>query len=356
MTDPHGTLTLFGHDPRHGPDPGHDRIDRSPVAGHAITRLARPSHARAAQPSPLNFCNLGSGSGGNCSVLRLDDPDTFAGPAALLLDLGFGPMTLTRRLRRAGIEPAHLRAVLVTHLDHDHFRPACIPTLVRYRIPVHLHRWHAEELATTLGGRALADAGLVRPFDFAPFDLLHPDDRADAPHPARLRVTPVRLPHDQQGTTGFVVRWPHRQLAIGYATDLGHVPDELLLRLSELGGVDLLAIESNYDPVMQLRSSRPAVLKRRIMGRLGHLSNEESFHAVRRIAELSDPGRPTRVVLLHRSSQCNSPQKIVEMFGRDPLIAGRVSMTHQRRPTRWLTVRRPDGLEAARAAQLRLGW
>jgi phosphoribosyl 1,2-cyclic phosphodiesterase len=276
--------------------------------------------------------------------------------AAVLIDAGFGPVTLARRLRRVGLEVDRVRAVLLTHLDQDHLRPATMEMLLRHGIPMHLHRWHAEELMGSVSGARLMESGLVRAFDFEEFDVLEPGDATRWPGAATLRVTPVRLPHDRQGTSGFVIRWPARQVSLGYATDLGHVPDEMVARLSERGGVDLLAIESNYDPEMQLRSPRPMMLKRRIMGKLGHLSNRESFEAVRRVMGLSHPGRPGRVVLLHRSAQCNELGKVREVFGELPELWRRVTLSHQRRPTRWLAVRPPSPAEAARAAQLRWSW
>jgi phosphoribosyl 1,2-cyclic phosphodiesterase len=110
--------------------------------------------------------------------------------------------------------------------------------------------------------------------------------------------------------------------------------------------VDLLAIESNYDPPMQLRSKRPLFLKRRIMGDAGHLSNEQAFEAVRRILDRSPDGSPRHIVLLHRSRQCNCPQTVREVFARDGRIAARLTLSDQRRPTRWFeVVARGRGLE-----------
>jgi hypothetical protein len=56
----------------------------------------------------------------------------------------------------------------------------------------------------------------------------------------------------------------------------------LIDRFCEL---DLLAIESNYDPKMQVESPRPWFLKQRIMGGRGHLSNEQAFAAVRAVLD-----------------------------------------------------------------------
>ena len=72
------------------------------------------------------------------------------------------------------------------------------------------------------------------------------------------------------------------------------MPDPLLDHFAD---VDVLAFESNYDRSMQ-RKRPPEFLKQRIMNGAGHLSNEQSLHAVRRIAAQSDLDA---VMLLHLS-------------------------------------------------------
>ena len=82
---------------------------------------------------------------------------------------------------------------------------------------------------------------LVTPFDghaFAPVD--------------GMRVSSIPLAHDQMGSHGFVI--DGFGVRVGYATDLGRVPQRLIDRFCDL---DMLAIESNYDPDMQMSSSRP---------------------------------------------------------------------------------------------------
>lgn len=260
------------------------------------------------------LCVLGSGSGGNCSVIFHDGQ-------AMLIDAGFGPLTVARRLDQAGVHIDAVRAVCLTHLDQDHFRPNWVATLLALKIRVYLHRWHVDHLAQLPDTRPLFDADLVHVFEERDFE----------PIPG-LSVSAVRLAHDNKGTSGFRVTGGGGGGGIGYATDLGHVPDELVRRFA---GVDVLAIESNYDPPMQLRSNRPLFLKRRIMGHAGHLSNEQAFDAVRRIADLSADGSPRHVVLLHRSQQCNAPQIIREVFSRDERLSHRVTLTEQRRRSQW---------------------
>ena len=297
-----------------------------------------PQRAREAS---LALCVLGSGSGGNCSVIRWagSHPDATADalshahasahadpnvtpqpPGAALVDAGFGPVTIAKRLRQAGLSLNDIRAVFVTHLDQDHFRPSWIRTLVGYRIPLVIDRLRVDDVMKLPFADKLSTAGLIREFDDNPFEC------------RGLAVSPIRLAHDQKGVNGF--RFEREGVRLGYATDLGHAPKALT---DLFAGVEMLAIESNYDPPMQLKSGRPLFLKRRVMGRAGHLSNEQAFEAVLKITEKSPPANPQHVVLLHRSQQCNCPTVIDAVFRQAPHVHRRIRLTEQRRRSRWFT-------------------
>jgi len=263
---------------------------------------------------------LGSGSGGNCTAIRVGGQDFCH---AVLIDAGFGPRTTAQRLHQAGLTLADVKAVCLTHLDRDHFRLTWLRWLVDLGVRLCLHRWHAEALRARPEAAPLFEAGLVTAFDGDAF----------APLPG-LSATPVRLQHDLQGTIGYRLSAGEGGGAVGYATDLGHVPAELVERFA---GVDVLCLESNYDEHMTVTSARPSFVNRRNLSDSGHLSNEQSFEAVRAICDRSPGGRPRHIVLMHRSQQCNHETKVRRVFERDRAIARRVVLAEQRRRTRWLT-------------------
>lgn len=275
-------------------------------------------------PKPLaglSVCNLGSGSGGNCTAVRLTDS---AGRAeAVLLDAGFGVRRTARKLAEAGLCWADVKAVLLTHLDRDHFKPALTRALVEHNIAVHCHHWHLAELANITATRPLFELGLVEPFG----------DGIILPMPG-VTATTTRLQHDRQGTIGY--RLSTRFGDIGFATDLGHAPRQLI---EHFAGIDLLCIESNYDERMTINSSRPVWVNRRNLSDSGHLSNEQAYEAVQQIRDASPHGNPRHIVLLHRSQQCNHPTKVKRVFERDPTLAKRIILTDQRKRTRWVHVR-----------------
>lgn len=305
---------------------------------------SRPGRSRRASRSrqipAVSVCVLGSGSGGNSTALRVRAEHRGGEQSVVLVDLGFGPRTTAARLQRAGHDLADVRAACLTHLDRDHFRPTWLKVLADLGIRLCVHHWHLPVLAELPNAGALFAKGLVETFDGEAFDVLPG---------GVLRAGGCRVQHDRQGTLAY--RFTHASGAsVGYATDLGHAPHRLI---THLAGVDVLCIESNHDPRMTINCSRPSFVNRRNLSDSGHLSNDQAFEAVCHIAALSPRGNPRRIVLLHRSSQCNHPTTVRRTFAADPRLAKRIVLTEQRKRTRWIDAQpRP----AHERSQLRLAF
>lgn len=289
----------------------------------------------------MQLCVLGSGSSGNCSLLRMPG-------GAILIDAGFGPRALAGRMGEMGAAWEEIGAILITHADRDHFNANLFRTLLKRRIRLYAHQRHQNDVYRVLhNGAAGADAhllhraGLLHWFDDQPFRLPLADSGDDP------LVRPIHLAHDTNGTTGFRIETDRHTL--GFATDLGHAPESLIEHLAD---AHIVALESNYDPSMQINSARPAMLKRRIMNGRGHLSNIEARNALRDVFARS-VSPPCHVVLLHLSRQCNDPQHVLDTFGCEPAICQRLTLTSQSQPTAWLT---PDGasIDERPGGQLRM--
>ena len=288
----------------------------------------------------LELCVLGSGSSGNCSVLRTPG-------GAVLIDAGLGPRVTESRLKGTGLKLADIRAICLTHLDHDHFNANWIPTICERGIRVFVNSHRLNDLRRA----ALADDGrreCAKAFE----DLVETFGTTKSFQPIEnISIRAIKLAHDRHGSHGFCIEG--FGVRIGYATDLGHVPDGLIECFHD---VDLLALESNYDPDMQVNSARPWFLKQRIMGGAGHLSNEQAFNAVREILDRAERVRgclPSHIVLLHRSRQCNCPNVLRNLFHQDPRVAERLTLSDQHRRTAWL---RPVGAKPRSGEQLMLSW
>lgn len=63
----------------------------------------------------MQFCVLGSGSGGNATIVK-------AGETVLLVDAGFSAARLRDKMKSAGVEPEELDAILLTHEHTDHMK------------------------------------------------------------------------------------------------------------------------------------------------------------------------------------------------------------------------------------------
>lgn len=240
----------------------------------------------------------------------------------MLVDCGLGPRITATRLGDTGVSVKDIRSICLTHLDHDHFNSAWASTILKLGIRVFVAADRVHEVMGAFNDEQLRE----RVVGF----------RSDVFEPLPgLRAHALRMAHDRTGSHAF--RFESEQGSIGYATDLGNVPAGLI---EHFCGVDLLAIESNYDPQMQRTSGRPWFLQQRIMGGGGHLSNKEALAAVKAILEKCAQSRrraPKQVVLLHRSRQCNCPNLLRELFATDRRLAAKVVLAEQYSRTAWMS-------------------
>lgn len=275
---------------------------------------------RDAKNSPADgpaLCVLASGSSGNCSVLRSAD-----GRLALI-DAGLSPRRTAAALAQLGHGLEDVDAIVLTHLDSDHFYASWATVAPRKlgrgaSVWVHASHARARRLAP------LHESGRLRTFEREAFE------------PVRSATFSSRLAsHDAEGVATFRISTPEGEL--GFLTDLGEVTD----RLVEFHrGVGVLAIESNYCPRLQARSERPDFLKRRIMGGAGHLSNQQCLGATEAIAPAE------HAVFLHLSRECNRPE-IVGALHEGADYARTIASAEA--PTRWVPIVGGVGVGAARS-------
>jgi phosphoribosyl 1,2-cyclic phosphodiesterase len=262
---------------------------------------------RIVPPEPPALCVLASGSSGNCSVL-LTGPAR--APRATLIDAGLSPRRVAALLAERGLGMHQVDAIVLTHLDRDHWHPAWTKKVRDLAAPVFVHASHL--------GRATREGVLPRRTE----KFVH-----EVAPVAGVRATAMMMSHDDLGVAAFRFELEGDAGTLGFATDVGRVTGDLI---DHLAGVDTLAIESNYCPDMQRASDRPEFLKRRIMGGAGHLSNHECADAVARIAPRE------HVVFLHLSRQCNRPELVGAMHaGADYAW----TITSQHEATRWIPLR-----------------
>lgn len=220
----------------------------------------------------MRFASLGSGSRGNALVVE-------AGKTRLLVDAGFGPREIARRLARLGIDPEAIDAVLVTHEHADHIGGAFAGAR-RYGWRV----WLTQGSLVAYGKSQEVSVELI-------------DSHASWAI-GDLEIHPFPVPHDAREPVQFV--FTDGQARLGILTDAGHVTAHMVAMLDVC---DALVLECNHDGDLLARGSYPAALKRRIAGGWGHLDNEAAADLLSRV----DRGRLRHVVAAHLSEENNRP-------------------------------------------------
>ncbi len=235
--------------------------------------------------------SLASGSDGNALLLR-------SGNDALLVDCGLPLRRLEPLLRFAGVHPAQLRAVLLTHEHGDHALGA--GTLARrYGVPVVCNSETRAVLARQLKQAAVEELPVGQRASIGVFD-----------------VCSFAVEHDAAAPVGYCLA--AQSVVVGLATDLGSWTDEVA---AHLGRADLLLLEANHCRKRLLASSYPWAVCQRILGPRGHLDNEQAAELLIRIGA---DGRQRDVRLAHLSQQGNRPKQALKSV-REALKAAGVS-------------------------------
>ncbi|HEX6083940.1 MAG TPA: MBL fold metallo-hydrolase [Thermoanaerobaculia bacterium] len=220
---------------------------------------------------------LSSGSAGNAYWFESDG-------TAILVDAGIGPRDTKKRLATLGCDIERLSAIVVTHEHYDHIRGA-EKIARKYEVPIYLTKGtlDASNIDTT-------DVKMVVFQNDTTFRI------------GELQVHARKTIHDAADPSCFVIE-SRDGTRVGIASDLGYVNREVLDHLS---GCDGLFFESNHDLDMLRMGSYPWSLKRRIMSRFGHLSNDDSVSAVQRLL-----GADLKTLCMIHLSQKNNHESIV---------------------------------------------
>lgn len=224
----------------------------------------------------LRITSLGSGSSGNATLV---EAISLLGRTRLLVDCGFSLRETEARLLRAGIEPATVDALFITHEHGDHLRGA-LPFVRRHGCAL----WASRGTARSFGDGAPPGLGIAR------------DGEALAI--GALEIHPYTVPHDAAEPLQLSVGDGARR--IGILTDAGMATPHMLRALQHC---DALVLECNHDPQMLAASRYPPRLKARIASRLGHLANDSAREI---LAACRHPGLQ-HVVAAHLSESNNTP-------------------------------------------------
>ena len=255
----------------------------------------------------ISFCPLFSGSSGNALLVCCGD-------ATVLVDAGVSATRIIKECQAAGVNPARLTAILITHEHSDHISGAGILSR-KLDLPIYAPEKTWSAMRSKLGDVADKNVRLVEPgMDFYMGDM---------------NVYPFRTPHDAADPVGYAFSSGACKLTI--LTDIGCVKADWL---DAAEGSGTVLLESNHDRDILQAGRYPYELKRRILSNRGHLSNEDAGRAAALLAQRG----VTDIILGHLSKENNFPQLAYETVAAALKEAGYLPGEDVR-----LTVARRDG-------------
>lgn len=224
----------------------------------------------------MRLCSIASGSSGNC--IYIGDEHTH-----LLVDTGISKKRVEQGLSELGIKGDELDGILVTHEHIDHIQGLGV-FCRKYKTPVFATK------GTIEGIKECSSLGKL------PEGILHEINVDERFRLGELAVCPFAISHDARQPSGYRIESGKKAVAV--ATDLGTYDSYIVENLKKL---DAVVLEANHDVHMLEVGPYPYPLKKRVMGELGHLSNELSG---RLLCDILHDGLRS-VVLGHLSKENN---------------------------------------------------
>ncbi len=227
----------------------------------------------------LKFISFGSGSSGNCYYLS-------NGQDAIIIDAGVGIRAVKKNFLKYGINPAKIKAILVTHDHMDHSRTV-------------------GALSRLLNVKVYSSAEVLKKLNWARLSRVEPDacvavDEEETFCVGSMEITPFRLPHDAVDNYGYSISDQGQVFTV--MTDVGKPTDNVS---KYIGCSDYLVLEADYDDDMLAANPRyEKKLKERIKGGKGHLSNRQAAQV---LLENYHEGLQS-VWLCHLSEENNTPE------------------------------------------------
>lgn len=229
--------------------------------------------------------SLYSGSGGNSTFIRV-------GEDAILIDAGKSARALCRALTDIGEDIENIKAIFITHEHTDHVS-ALEVIAKKHALPIHITAISAERFDER-----------STPCCFSRM-MMHGVEFCE--QVGEMRVSSFRTPHDSRMSVGYRIEFFDREekRAIGFATDIGYISDEIR---EGLRGCEAVVLESNHDLDMLMTGPYPRDLKLRVASNRGHLSNRECADFAIELAESGTRG----ILLAHLSKENNEPTLALE--------------------------------------------
>ncbi|WP_058485646.1 MBL fold metallo-hydrolase [Defluviitalea phaphyphila] len=245
----------------------------------------------------FKLCTIASGSSGNCVYIGSPKVN-------LLVDAGISGKRIQNGLEIINVNPKNIDGILITHEHIDHIKGAGILSR-RFDIPLIANKntWEAIDEMERGIGKINPNNRIVIEKEK---DLIFKD----------LIIYSYSIPHDAADPVGYTFICQNKKISI--ATDLGHINSHIKNNIRES---NLILLEANHDIDMLKTGSYPYYLKRRILGKNGHLCNEMAGKVLVDVFH-----KDLKAVILGHLSKENNYPDLAYMSVRNELISSGIEV------------------------------
>lgn len=224
----------------------------------------------------IKFCSLYSGSSGNCYYINIDGN-------RILLDAGKSLKKIIEALEGLDENIENIDAILITHEHSDHIQGLKM-LCKKHDINIYMTDKTKSEI------QCLVDT--INEENIVTFKA---GDKFDI---GCANIKSVKISHDAIDPVMYTFK-DKNDNKISIFTDVGEITDTIL---ENIKGSKLAVIEANYEENLLRVSKYPSYLKKRIMGKYGHLSNEEAGFLAKELVK----NGTKKILLGHLSKENNT--------------------------------------------------
>lgn len=224
----------------------------------------------------IKFCSLYSGSSGNCYYINIDGK-------RILLDIGKSLKKIKEALEGLDENIENIDAILITHEHSDHIQGLKM-LCKKHDINIYMTDKTKSEI------QCLVDT--INEENIVTFKA---GDKFDI---GCANIKSVKISHDAIDPVMYTFK-DKNDNKISIFTDVGEITDTIL---ENIKGSKLAVIEANYEENLLRLSRYPSYLKKRIMGKYGHLSNEEAGFLAKELVK----NGTKKILLGHLSKENNT--------------------------------------------------
>ncbi|KXZ40727.1 Phosphoribosyl 1,2-cyclic phosphodiesterase [Alkalithermobacter thermoalcaliphilus JW-YL-7 = DSM 7308] len=229
----------------------------------------------------LKYTSIASSSSGNCHYIGYKEK-------GILVDAGLSGKKIKEGLDKFDIKIENIVAILISHEHTDHIKGAGILSR-RYDIPIYANQKTFDAMKEKIG--CIHEKNIKIFQTDKKFEI---DD---------IQITPFSIHHDAKDPVAFTFDTGNTKISI--ATDLGYVCENIKKNVCSS---KLVVLESNHDVEMVKMGPYPYSLKKRVLSKKGHLSNED---AGKFALDLVKTGTE-KILLAHLSKENNFPDLAFE--------------------------------------------